>query len=83
VGFDDSKRLGRDAEPRVVVDHVRELEGAGAGQLEVGDIDLPALVRKLGNEADIGTAGRLCGWGVTNPRALRTRQIVDTDGGVS
>ena len=25
--------------------------------------------------------GRLCGCGVTNPRALSTRQIVETDGG--
>jgi hypothetical protein len=45
-----------------------------------------ACQHSLGNSAANRTQellGRLCGWGVTKPRARSTRQIVDTDGGCS
>jgi hypothetical protein len=37
---------------RVIVDHVQDLDVTPVGELPVGDVSLPALVRHLGLESD-------------------------------
>jgi len=66
----------------VVVEHVEDLDLGVVGEAVVGDVELPALVRLVGGEALPAALGRLWGCGVTNPRADRIRQIVDTAGTV-
>ena len=46
----------------------------------MGDVELPAFVGGVRAEPLILLFGRLWGCGVTNPRADRIRQIVDTAG---
>jgi hypothetical protein len=43
----------------VVVDEVEHLDGTAALQGDVGDVHLPALVRQVRFEADIGASGPL------------------------
>ena len=46
----------------------------------VGDVELPPFVRLLGLEPYVAAFRCLCGWGATKPRAVSSRQIVETAG---
>ena len=72
--------MGGHTQARVVVDEVRDLDDHALCDLDVGDVALPGLVGKLGQKRFHELFGRLCGWGVTKPRARSTRQMVGTDG---
>ncbi len=69
-----------DGQPGVVVDDVEDLDVGAVGEVPVGDVGLPAFVGQVGFEAVQDDRGRLCGCGVTNPRRVRIRQIVETAG---
>jgi hypothetical protein len=61
-GFDGVQCNGGEAEARVVVDQVENLDVGGVGQLPVGRVGLPHLVGQLGLEANprgLGTLVRL------------------------
>ena len=64
----------------MVIEDVEDLDVGAAGELPMGDVELPALVGLLGLEADVAAFGAFVRLGVTKPRAERIRQIVDTAG---
>jgi hypothetical protein len=64
----------------VVVDDVEDLDLAAVREPPVGDVQLPALVGLSAGSGSRRRRGLWCGCGVTNPRSLRIRQIVDTAG---
>jgi hypothetical protein len=49
-GLGRDERAGRDQQPRVVIDHVQDLDVAAIGEGPVGGVGLPALVGQLGLE---------------------------------
>ena len=53
----------------MVVDDIEDLDVGVVGEPPVGDVGLPAFVGLFGGEAQVAALGRLCGCGVTNPRA--------------
>lgn len=80
TGGEDPPGGGGDAEPGVVVDDVEDFDVGVVGEPNVGDVELPALVRLVGAEALVAAFRGFVGCGVTNPRLVRIRQIVDTAG---
>ena len=72
--------LGQQGQPGVVVDDVEDLHAAAVGQLPVRGVRLPAFVGLLRGEPVPAVLGRFLGCGVTNPRRVSTRQIVEVDG---
>jgi hypothetical protein len=81
-GFEHGPGGDRDRQPRVVVDDVEDLHAAAVGELPVGEVGLPAFVGLIGFEPDQRRLRFLAGCGVTNPRRVSTRQIVETEGAV-
>ena len=55
----------------VVIEPGQDLGVRPAGQPVVGEVGLPALVRQLGREPQVGRPGRLRGSGVTSPARAR------------
>jgi hypothetical protein len=45
LGFGRRERLRGQEEARVVIDHVQDLHVLAAGEMPVGDVGLPCLVR--------------------------------------
>jgi hypothetical protein len=50
-GADGAEHPGLDAQARVVVDDVEDLDGGAFGEGPVRDVGLPAFVREVGREA--------------------------------
>jgi hypothetical protein len=71
----DAAGLCCDVDPRVIVEDVEDLDLAAVGEAPVGDIGLPAFVGLVGAER-----ARFCGFGMTNPRRDKIRQIVEVAG---
>ena len=59
---------------------LRDFRAAAVSEVPVGGICLPALVGQLGFKAFPGRSGAFVSWGVTKPRRLRIRQIVEMAG---
>ena len=72
--------VGGDQQAGVVIEDIEDADLGGVGQGPVGEVGLPALVRQISFEPDIGTLGTLVRLGVTNPRRTRIRQIVAGEG---
>ena len=64
----------------MIVELVADLDLRVVGEPLCVMSGLPALVGLVGSNRCQDDRGRLCGCGVTNPRSLRIRQIVDTPG---
>src|SRR5215831_1544121 len=54
-----AERPGGDRQPRVVVEHVEDLDVAAVGERPMGGVGLPALVGELGAEAPEARLGPL------------------------
>ena len=67
--FDVVVGVRADEQPRVIVDRVEDLGVLTVGELPVGDVGLPQLVRQLRFEADQGAAGPLLRLGNDQPFA--------------
>ena len=74
------RTIGGHDRPGVVVDEVEDLDVSAVGQGPVGDVGLPALVRQSASKRMKDLFGRFFGSGMTKPRRMSTRQIVETDG---
>jgi hypothetical protein len=51
-GLEHRERIGGDQEPGVIIDHVQDLDPGVVGEVPVGDVCLPSLVRHLCFEPD-------------------------------
>jgi len=63
----------------MVVQPADDLGIGAAGQPPVGEVRLPALIRLLGCEPQIGRPRRFAGSGVTSPARVRYRLTVAAD----
>jgi hypothetical protein len=50
-GFEGEPSVAADQQPGMVIHGVEDLHLGAVGELPVGDVGLPAFVRKLGHEA--------------------------------
>ena len=66
-GFEDPSGGAGEAEPRVVIDQVEDLDVGAVREGSVGDVALPAFVGLDGFEADVGALGSLVGLGSDEP----------------